>query len=80
MGTQFTWNILSENEYKNQRWEFIRMHEGVEMNAYIDTNEENIPTIGVGFNLNVSSIFDTVINTILYGGVLPAATVRVVYE
>ena len=51
MSINFTWNILSQQDYEVNRLPFIAAAEGYELLPYLDTAATPIPTIGIGFNL-----------------------------
>src|SRR5262245_15999530 len=72
------WHVLDDvkengnqyTEYEEWRWDFIRQAEGSKTDAYYDTAHESQggpkPTIGIGFNLQDSTMFDLVVDAIFY--------------
>lgn len=58
--SQLNWNTFVN--YPSLRFQVISNIEKLVTNAYLDTNQNNIPSIGIGFNLREPLVFDAVMN------------------
>jgi GH24 family phage-related lysozyme (muramidase) len=57
-----TFNLLTDAQYQSSRLSLLLLTEGAINTPYVDT--VGIPTIGIGFNLQDSTIFGLVIDAI----------------
>lgn len=59
-----SYQTLSSANYRNLRFGLVRQAEGFRSLPYTDSAQGNNPTIGVGFNLDVSGVREEVLNAL----------------